>query len=277
LRSVPDDRERSRQLSDLVQLIRLEGFENHYPHQLSGGMRQRVELARAMAGASDVLLMDEPFSALDPLIRRDMQDLLVELQAQDQRTTVFVTHDLNEAMRIGDRVMVMREGRVVQLAPGPEIVAHPADDYVSEFVSDVDRARVLSAADLIRPARLVLPEDITPHDALRRLGENEVTGAFVTGADDRLLGVVTDDRLVSLTRRGAKSVHGALGEDYHQVKEGDVIGDFMHLAGRQVVPVTVLDEDGRLRGVVPRGAILSALSTVNDTDETDETAEVAHA
>ena len=102
-------------------------------------MRQRVGLARALAVDPPILLMDEPFSALDPLIRRDMQDLLLELQAEDRRTTVFVTHDLNEAMRIGDQVMVMRQGRVVQCAPGAEIVAHPADEYVSEFVADVDR------------------------------------------------------------------------------------------------------------------------------------------
>ncbi|GGR52927.1 glycine betaine/proline transport system ATP-binding protein [Nocardioides luteus] len=255
-----------------LERVGLGGRGDKLPDELSGGMRQRVGLARALAVDPPILLMDEPFSALDPLIRRDMQDLLVDLQAQDQRTTVFVTHDLNEAMRIGDRVMVMREGRVVQLAPGPEIVAHPADDYVSEFVSDVDRARVLSAGDLLRPARLVLPEDISPRDALRRLGENEVTGAFVTTGDHRLLGVVTDDRLVDLTRRRSKTVREALGDDYHKVKESDVVGDFMHLAGRQVVPVTVVDDDNRLLGVVPRGVILSTLSTVDEEDQ-----EVAHA
>ena len=117
-------------------------------------MRQRVGLARALAVDPPILLMDEPFSALDPLIRRDMQDLLLELQAEDRRTTVFVTHDLNEAMRIGDQVMVMRDGRVMQIGRGVEIVAQPADDYVSEFVADVDRARVLTAHDLLRPALL---------------------------------------------------------------------------------------------------------------------------
>lgn len=235
-----------------------------YPHELSGGMRQRVGLARALAVDPPVLLMDEPFSALDPLIRRDMQDLLMELQAEDARTTVFVTHDLNEAMRIGDQIMVMREGRVVQCAPGPEIVAHPADDYVSEFVADVDRARVLTAFDLLRPALLTFPVREDPATALRRLGDNEATGAFVIGDDDRLLGVVTDQRLATAIGRGDADLANAVGDEFHPVEPDALVGDFMHLAGRQVVPVTVVDGDGRLAGVVPRATILSSLSHVKE-------------
>ncbi len=256
--------ERRERADAALERVGLGGRGDRFPHELSGGMRQRVGLARALAIDPPILLMDEPFSALDPLIRRDMQDLLVELQAEDARTTVFVTHDLNEAMRIGDRVMVMRDGRVVQLAPGPEIVAHPADDYVSEFVADVDRARVLSATDLIRPARLVLAPGDRPADALRLLGQNEVNGAFVVDDDQRLLGVATDDRIAELAQRGAGDIRGALGKDYHRIDPSAVVGDFMHLAGRQVVPLTVLDDDGRLLGVVPRAVILSALSTAKE-------------
>ncbi|NPD05951.1 betaine/proline/choline family ABC transporter ATP-binding protein [Nocardioides sp. zg-1308] len=254
--------------------VGLDGRGDKLPHELSGGMRQRVGLARALAVDPPILLMDEPFSALDPLIRRDMQDLLLQLQAEDRRTTVFVTHDLNEAMRIGDQVMVMREGKVVQCAPGAEIVAHPADDYVSEFVADVDRARVLTAYDLLRPAKLVLPVDERPDVALRRLGDNEAQGAYVIGAGERLLGVATDAALLAAANRGDADLSGSVSQDYSTVEPTAHIGDFMHRAGRQVVPITVVDERGRLSGVVPRATILSALSTApqaeRDLDRTQE-------
>jgi len=257
--------ERLERADAALQRVGLGDRGDKYPHELSGGMRQRVGLARALAVDPPILLMDEPFSALDPLIRRDMQALLLQLQAEDGRTTVFVTHDLNEAMRIGDQVMVMRDGRVVQCAPGAEIVASPADDYVSEFVSDVDRARVLTAGDLLRPARLTLSVSQSPVEALRRLGDNEATGAFVLAEDDRLLGVVTDSSLLASTNRRDSDLSQAVTQQLHRVDRDDLVGTFMHLAGRQVVPVTVVDTHGHLAGVVPRAAILTSLSNVQES------------
>jgi glycine betaine/proline transport system ATP-binding protein len=227
-------------------------------------MRQRVGLARALAVDPPILLMDEPFSALDPLIRRDMQDLLSGLQAEDRRTTVFVTHDLNEAMRIGDQIMVMRDGRVIQVGAGGDIVARPADDYVSEFVSDVDRARVLTAKDLVRPALLTMSVKEPPDPALRRLADNEANGAFVIDVDDRLLGVVSDTDLLLAINADQPDLSAAVSQDYDTVEPDAIVGDFMHLSGRRLVPITVVDGEGRLAGVVPRAAILSALSHVKE-------------
>nr|WP_237549267.1 betaine/proline/choline family ABC transporter ATP-binding protein [Streptomyces sp. SID4950] len=137
--------ERERRAGEALALCGLEGWENSWPDELSGGMQQRVGLARALATDADLLLMDESFSALDPLIRRDMQDQLLQLQQSLKKTIVFITHDLNEAMRLGDRIAVMRDGEIVQTGSAEDILIRPANDYVASFIQDVDRSRVLTA------------------------------------------------------------------------------------------------------------------------------------
>ncbi|MER6926295.1 glycine betaine/L-proline ABC transporter ATP-binding protein, partial [Streptomyces spiralis] len=148
--------ERTRRAQEVVELVGLAGYENSYPDQLSGGMQQRVGLARALAGDPDVLFFDEPFSALDPLIRRDMQNEVIRLHHEVGKTMVFITHDLSEALKLGDRILIMRDGRTVQCGRGDELVGAPADDYVREFVKDVPRGDVLTLRWIMRPAE---PDD----------------------------------------------------------------------------------------------------------------------
>ena len=144
--------ERSRRAQETLELVGLGGWEDKLPEQLSGGMQQRVGLARALAADTDIILMDEAFSALDPLIRRDMQTQLLELQESLGKTIIFITHDLNEAMRLGDRICVLRDGRVAQIGTAQEILSEPANDYVERFIEDVDRTRVLTAASVLDSA-----------------------------------------------------------------------------------------------------------------------------
>lgn len=231
------------------------------PHELSGGMQQRVGLARGLATDSDVLLMDEPFSALDPLIRRDMQELLVRLQTELRKTIVFITHDLNEAMRLGDRILLLKDGRTVQLGTGPEIISAPVDDYVADFVSDVDRSRVLTAGDLLREPRMTarLGDPIGP--LLRRLGAGEANGVHVLDDERRIAGVARDDLLARSLAEGREEVGpDDLVADFLTTPSDRPLIDLVHLVGRHVVPLAVVDEQARMLGVVPRATVLDALA-----------------
>jgi glycine betaine/proline transport system ATP-binding protein len=233
------------------------------PEQLSGGMQQRVGLARALAADSEVLLMDEPFSALDPLIRRDMQDLLVRLQTELQKTIVFITHDLNEAMRLGDRILMLKDGRTVQLGTGPEIISAPADDYVADFTSDVDRTRVLTAGDLLREPRMTARLGQSTGEVLRALGAAEANGVYVLDDDRRIAGVARDDLLARALQEGRSAVGPReLVPDYATTAPDRPLVEFVHLVGHHPVPLGVVDDGGRLLGVVPRAAVLDALAAV---------------
>jgi glycine betaine/proline transport system ATP-binding protein len=192
-----DRRTRLAAAREALELVGLAGWENHRPDQLSGGMQQRVGLARALAAETDVLLMDEAFSALDPLIRREMQDQLLELQRRFAKTIVFITHDLNEAMRIGDRIAVMREGRMVRTGTPTEILTDPGDEYVARFLADVDRARVFTAADVMTPVSAgatAAVRAVAPHTPLAELVPHAAASEEplpVETSDGRVLGVVT--------------------------------------------------------------------------------------
>jgi len=188
---------RKEKATEAIEMVGLTGWEDKLPSQLSGGMRQRVGLARALAAGTDIMLMDEAFSALDPLIRREIQDQLLVLQKQLQKTIVFITHDLNEAMRLGDRIAVMRDGRIVQIGTAEEILTQPANDYVAEFIADVDRTRVLTAASVMDPpptgkvdkSGLVVDEDTPVADLFGPVSESNLP-LQVTNADGRLVGVI---------------------------------------------------------------------------------------
>ncbi|OEJ34886.1 quaternary amine ABC transporter ATP-binding protein [Streptomyces subrutilus] len=196
--------ERERRAGEALELCGLGGWERSWPDELSGGMQQRVGLARALATDADLLLMDESFSALDPLIRRDMQDQLLELQRRLKKTIVFITHDLNEAMRLGDRIAVMRDGRIVQQGTAEDILTRPADDYVASFIQDVDRSRVLTAdavmdeptADADACACPTVPAD-TPLADLCAVSARVPHPVAVTGADGAVIGSVPQGRLIA--------------------------------------------------------------------------------
>jgi len=253
-------RERARAIIDKVGLA---GWEDKLPGELSGGMQQRVGLARALASDTDILLMDEAFSALDPLIRREMQEQLVELQAELGKTIIFITHDLNEAMFLGDRIAVMRDGRIMQVGTPDDILTDPANDYVAQFVQDVDRARVLTAAGVMEPAKAVVSASAGPRAALRVMRDLQTSAAFVVGNGRRLDGVVRDNDVLRQVRRGETDLTTVVRNDVATTTPDAHLIDLFELSVESPLPVAVIDERQRLLGVIPRITLLAALGNVS--------------
>jgi len=261
VKGLPVEQRRAR-AKEVLARVGLAGWEDRLPDQLSGGMRQRVGLARALAADTDILLMDEAFSALDPLIRREMQEQLLELQSELGKTIVFITHDLNEAMFLGDRIAVMRDGRVVQIGTPEEILTDPANDYVAQFVQDVDRARVLTASAVMEPARATVPLASGLRAALRVMRDLQTAAVFVLDSRRRLLGVVHDRDVIAHIRAGGRSLDEILRRDIPSTSPDTVLSELLELAIETPLPVPVVDEQQRLLGVVPRVALLAILANV---------------
>jgi glycine betaine/proline transport system ATP-binding protein len=267
IQGVPAAERRERAMR-VIERVGLAGWADKLPSELSGGMQQRVGLARALAADTDILLMDEAFSALDPLIRREMQEQLVELQQELGKTIVFITHDLNEAMFLGDRIAVMRDGRTVQVGTAEEILTDPADDYVAQFVADVDRARVLTAANVMEAPRAIVTASAGPRAALRTMRDLQTSTVFVVGAGRRLLGAAHDRDVLRLVRRGERSLESAIRPDYATVAPDQYLTDLLESAAVNALPLAVVDERERLLGAVPRVTLLAALGNLStDTSE----------
>ncbi|GAB3597878.1 quaternary amine ABC transporter ATP-binding protein [Microbacterium tumbae] len=251
--------ERLAKAEEVLALVGLAGWGEKLPSELSGGMQQRVGIARALAADTDILLMDEAFSALDPLIRREMQEQLLELQQKLRKTIVFITHDLNEAMFLGDRIAVMRDGRIVQIGTPEDILTDPANDYVEQFVQDVDRARVLTASHVMERPRPVVAESAGPRTALRQMRDAYMSAAYVTGRDRKLLGIVTDRDAVKLIRKGETQLASVIKPVPQSVREDEVLMNLFVPAVESPLPLAVTDAEGRLAGVIPRVTLLAAL------------------
>ncbi|KDA04761.1 glycine/betaine ABC transporter ATPase [Microbacterium sp. CH12i] len=260
--------ERLARATEVLDMVGLTGWGDKLPSELSGGMQQRVGIARALAADTDILLMDEAFSALDPLIRREMQEQLLELQQKLQKTIVFITHDLNEAMFLGDRIAVMRDGRIVQIGTPEDILTDPANDYVEQFVQDVDRARVLTASNVMERPRPVIAETAGPRTALRQMRDAYMSAAYVTDRDRKLVGMVTDRDAIKLVRKGETQLASIMRPVPLAVSEDEILMNLFVPAVESPLPLAVTDSAGRLTGVIPRVTLLAALGPgPNSTEE----------
>lgn len=249
---------------EVLSTVGLKDWGSVYPDQLSGGMQQRVGLARALAVDPDILLMDEPFSALDPLIRKEMQEELTELQSNMQKTIIFITHDLDEALKLGDRIAIMKDGQIVQLGTPEEILTNPSTEYVANFVTGVDRSRVLKAENvMIRPSALVKVTD-GPRLALRKMKEEELSSIFVVGEGRTLRGIVSVDRAIEAVEKKEKDLQNIIDEDIPITTPDVTLLDLIPMAVTAKVPIAVIDDNRKLLGIIVRVSVLSGLIAKGD-------------
>ncbi len=244
---------------DSLKMVGLEGYEDQYPSQLSGGMQQRVGLARALANDPDVLLMDEAFSALDPLIRKEMQDELMALQSTMKKTIIFITHDLDEALRTGDRIALMKDGEIVQIGTPEEILKNPANEYVRKFVEDVDRSRVFTAEDVMKRAETIDVEKHGPRVALQRMRKTGISSIHVVNKNKELLGVVTAEAASEAVKKGSKSIYEVMEKEVPQAPVDLSLNEIFDMIYDSPVPIAVVDNKV-LKGIIVRGAVLAVLA-----------------
>ncbi|SJZ69368.1 quaternary amine ABC transporter ATP-binding protein [Selenihalanaerobacter shriftii] len=244
---------------EALELVGLAGWEDQKPDQLSGGMQQRVGLARALAVDPDILLMDEPFSALDPLIKKDMQDQLLDLYEDLNKTILFITHDLDEALKLGDRIAIMKDGEIVQLGTPEEILTNAENDYVRDFVQDVNRSRILAAEDIMtKPLSLQYEQD-GPRTAMHKMKKNEISSIFVVGKGRQYKGVIKIEDVVEAIKQDQKDLSGLIQETPIADPDENLDELFADIADLNI-PLPVVNDNGKLLGIIVKSIVLANLA-----------------
>ncbi len=251
---------RMSQAKEALNLVGLKGWEDYYPNNLSGGMQQRVGIARALATNPDILLMDEPFSALDPLIRQDMQDELLEIQKKLHKTIIFITHDLDEALKIGDRIALMKDARIVQMGEPEDILLSPASAYVARFVENVNRSKALNAsAVMVKPRVIVYPKD-GPRAALRIMEKYGISSVFVVNREGILIGYVRAEDAAELAEKGQRELDGIIQNDVPTALPDTPLAELLDVMAYTKIPMAVVDEERNLKGILVRGSVIAGLA-----------------
>ena len=258
--------ERYTRSREIIEKVGLKGWENHLPGTLSGGMQQRVGIGRALANDPEILLMDEPFSGLDPLIRRQMQDELIVMQAELQKTILFVTHDLHEALKLGNRIAIMRDGGFIQVGSPEEVITAPVDAYVREFVQDASPARVLTAGSIAEQPNVLLYEWQGPKAAMHILRTIGLDEAFLISRTGKLLGLVTIERLIELFRSHGNSLRDALEPDLLTATADTVVEDLFPLAASTGHSIAVVDDTDKFLGEIHTSTILGSMIQEKETE-----------
>ena len=263
-------KEREVVAKEYMKQVGLEGYGTHMVSELSGGMQQRVGLARALTNNPEVLLMDEAFSALDPLIRVQMQDELLELQAKMKKTIVFITHDLNEAIKLGNRIAIMKDGEIVQVGTSEEILTQPANKYVKRFVENVDRTSIITASAIMNDTPVVAYEQETPVEVIRRMQEQKMIVLPVINDKGELVGEVRLNDLQRLKKMNEVSIHSAIRTEVHSVTGDTTLDNILPLLTRTNSPIWVVDEQQHeFLGTIPLSSLIVEV-TGKDKKEINE-------
>ncbi|HHU89537.1 MAG TPA: glycine betaine/L-proline ABC transporter ATP-binding protein [Clostridiaceae bacterium] len=250
--------EREERAREIIKMVGLEGWEDMNISQLSGGMRQRVGIARALANDPDILLMDEPFSALDPLVRQDMQFELLSIQKKLNKTVVFITHDINEAFKLGDMVAIMKDGKIIQMDTPENMASNPANEYVENFINSADKGQIYSVKHIMQTPSCMIRTKDGANNALKQMRDHSVSSAYVVGDKLELIGILTIDDAMSV-RTGKISMQDAIIRDILTTSEDTLISDLLSVAASAKYPIAVVDEENRLKGIVSKAAVLSSL------------------
>lgn len=250
--------DRHEKAREIIAMVGLEGLENEPINSLSGGMKQRVGLARALANDPEILLMDEPFSALDPLVKKDMQFELLTIQRKLDKTIIFITHDIDEAFKLGDRVAIMKDGEIIQVDTPEQMTANPASDYVRQFIDSADKTQVITVGSvMITPNCIVRIQD-HPRRAIKTMKDNGLSSAYVISHVTKLRGVITADDAIRADREGL-SIKDVLIEDIVTTSPDAILNEIIPLAMESSFPLAVVDDDNNLKGIVSKIHVLASM------------------